>query len=520
MSQLLFYYQLLFFSSNIDTGRLTTLLEQYRDRLHTRGEEEHDEDIVYLLQVLESPLMREYLTRDLSEGGAALVQEMASVLQDHENDVNLSPQSKRKRQLARQASLRALKIALTPQSSPASSPRISKASENRLRPPADFPLTQNFTAAGYGNRGSSHESTPSPRGSQGVVAEVPHPFQHPHMNDDTHSADQGGIISQEPAAYNLDHIYINPYTGKREYPVATTTSTSPTNTDEYDSSHQHVLSNSTNTLIERTVTPYNEGGKKFSSAGSDGYSDFVKKGLNSEDIRTPELGDSQEDFLLSKLTEPTIAPSLVPAHRKGQEQGLPPLPSYTEALSSQHRVKSYEDLLSEKLSHSMKLSPNAQTPDLIPTIQHHPYPIERTMVSPPNPPSITPATPPEGQLITLSLIKGTQGLGFRINKKKNAKKGELNIYVQDIQPGGLAEREGICKGDYLVSINRQKLVGIGVPTAVSLLQQAKGGVEIVIFRKEGGTHDGSPSPTLFPVMSQPMRNDLLPPTSPKTKVTN
>lgn len=510
----------------LDTGRLTMLLEQYRDRLHTRGEEDHDDEILYLLQVLESPLMKEFLTEDVPGGGAAFLEEVASVLENHESDVQLSPQSKRKRQLARQASLRALKIALTPRSSPASSPKISKASEQK--PQNNFPLIHNLTANRFRKRGGSHKSTPSPTEPLPRDDKMkPHPFinsQQPKNSQfDVPEGTSHSLYDQvvpEETRFSVNRNFVS-YSGKRESPpVSMAISTSPTDTNDY--SHQHVLSNSTDTLIERTVTPH----KKYST-GSEGYSEFVKKGLNSEDIRTPDMADSQEEFLqlleFSKMSKPTIAaPSLLPAGPPRKDQQplhlLPMLPSYNEALSSQQRVKSYEDLLSTNPSQPIRLEPT------IKPLNNHPTPI----AAPPTYKEVSTSGLPQqsaplkpqtggitshqtgGQLITLSLVKGPQGLGFRINKKKNSKKGELSAYVQDVQAGSIADSEGIRKGDFLVSINKQNVSGIGVHTIVSLLQQAKGKVEVVLFRKEGGVaHDGSPSPTLIPptvVPHQPQNN--------------
>ncbi len=443
--------------------------------------------------------MKEYLTEASPEGGAALIQEMATVLQHHDNDINMSPQTRRRRKLARQASLRALKIALTPRDSPINSPRVTKTSENRFIP-TDYPLIA--TSTGYGRVGGSHESTPSPRTIDNTGS------YHQLKSPDDFQSNSEQIVPEITSSYNIDHIYISPYTGKHEYPVVEATSISPMNTDDEDEDSAHVLSNSTNTLIERTFD------KKFST-GSKGYSDFIKKGLNSEDIRTPEMRDSQEeDYLLAGIGQ-TIIPTLAPP---GMEP-RPVLPSYTEALT---RVKSFEDIHStQRPNEHGTQRPNehgTQRPNEHGTQQPNepihltnPSPLATpTYMSTRGPPmskippqNVPPISPPNaGQLVTFNLFKGNQGLGFSINKKKNTKKGELNIYIQDIQTGGIGEREGLCKGDYLISINKQNLTGIGLPTAVSLLQQTKGNVELVVYRKEGVAHVGSPSPTMLPWIPQ------------------
>ena len=541
LSYQIFFY-VLFTQCPPDSGRLTTLLEQYRDRLHSRGEEEHDEDIAYLMQVLQSPLMKEYLLGDSPVSEATLIQEMTTALENQEHDVHLSPNSKRRRNLARKASIRALKLALTPHTSP----RIQRANEKRQQRVGspEYPLVQQVMAKSYSNRSGSHESSPSPMvaysNGDGLNDPVTSPrwpregfeSHNPHLN--FHNAAQvtspasDQVVPQDPA-YSIDHIYISPYTGKHEYP-GIESSTSPVEQEEKDP--RDMVSHSTDTLIEHEISPYlvtERDNGMVSVSGSERYSEFIRKGLNSEDIRTPDMGDSQDEETLQgfqKLMGPPT--SFVPRDQQTVTPPVPPvLPSYTEALtcSSQQRVKSYEDLLSDKMDH-MKISP---TPAITPPGAPPPYYYPRGGPTTAGLPTQNVTTDrPRGfqhQLLTISLFKGPQGLGLSINRKKNTQKGEIGIFVQDIQPGGVAEREGICKGDFLVSINNQNLSGIGLPTAVALLQQAKGNIEIVLLRQQGGASVGMEtvlSPTSLPriptqiSMATPISN--IHPSSPKLKV--
>ena len=42
--------------------------------------------------------------------------------------------------------------------------------------------------------------------------------------------------------------------------------------------------------------------------------------------------------------------------------------------------------------------------------------------------------------LVLCLEKGDEGLGFRVKGLKSEQRGELGLFVQDLLPGGLAER--------------------------------------------------------------------------------
>eukprot|EP00795_Rhopilema_esculentum_P004582 gene4582-20849_t len=99
-------------------------------------------------------------------------------------------------------------------------------------------------------------------------------------------------------------------------------------------------------------------------------------------------------------------------------------------------------------------------------------------------------TSAEGREIdTLELVKPEQGgLGFSVVGLKSENRGELGIYVQGIQPGGVADREGnLHEGDQILAINGQRIdTGLSHQDAISILQRTRGHVELIVAR--GGIH--------------------------------
>ncbi|XP_065657579.1 multiple PDZ domain protein isoform X3 [Hydra vulgaris] len=76
------------------------------------------------------------------------------------------------------------------------------------------------------------------------------------------------------------------------------------------------------------------------------------------------------------------------------------------------------------------------------------------------------------------------GLGFSVVGLKSENRGELGIFVQNLQLGGIAERDGRLQvSDQILAING-KLVDTATShqEAISFLQQIKGTIEIVIAR--------------------------------------
>ncbi|KAK7101023.1 multiple PDZ domain protein-like isoform X2 [Littorina saxatilis] len=84
-------------------------------------------------------------------------------------------------------------------------------------------------------------------------------------------------------------------------------------------------------------------------------------------------------------------------------------------------------------------------------------------------------------------------LGFSVVGLKDEEEGELGIYVQDIQPAGIAAKDGrLREGDQLLAIDGQPL-DISHQEAIHILQGAQGPVHIVVARGPVSKAPGSGS---------------------------
>ncbi|NXJ79745.1 MPDZ protein, partial [Trogon melanurus] len=105
----------------------------------------------------------------------------------------------------------------------------------------------------------------------------------------------------------------------------------------------------------------------------------------------------------------------------------------------------------------------------------------------------------QGRLVeTIELIKPLSGgLGFSVVGLKSENRGELGIFVQEIQEGSVAHRDGKLKeADQILAINGQALdQTITHQQAVSILQKAKDNVQLVVAR-------GTFPPLISPVVSR------------------
>ncbi|XP_071587869.1 multiple PDZ domain protein isoform X15 [Heliangelus exortis] len=92
----------------------------------------------------------------------------------------------------------------------------------------------------------------------------------------------------------------------------------------------------------------------------------------------------------------------------------------------------------------------------------------------------------QGRLVeTIELIKPSSGgLGFSVVGLKSENRGELGIFVQEIQEGSVAHRDGKLKeADQILAINGQALdQTITHQQAISILQKAKDNVQLVVAR--------------------------------------
>ncbi|TFK15603.1 insulin receptor substrate 4 [Platysternon megacephalum] len=105
----------------------------------------------------------------------------------------------------------------------------------------------------------------------------------------------------------------------------------------------------------------------------------------------------------------------------------------------------------------------------------------------------------QGRLVeTLELVKPPSGgLGFSVVGLKSENRGELGIFVQEIQEGSVAYRDGRLKeADQILAINGQALdQTITHQQAISILQKAKDNVQLVVAR-------GSLPQLISPVISR------------------
>ncbi|XP_056180525.1 multiple PDZ domain protein isoform X18 [Falco biarmicus] len=92
----------------------------------------------------------------------------------------------------------------------------------------------------------------------------------------------------------------------------------------------------------------------------------------------------------------------------------------------------------------------------------------------------------QGRLVeTIELVKPISGgLGFSVVGLKSENRGELGIFVQEIQEGSVAHRDGKLKeADQILAINGQALdQTITHQQAISILQKAKDNVQLVVAR--------------------------------------
>ncbi|XP_059469867.1 inaD-like protein isoform X2 [Neocloeon triangulifer] len=98
---------------------------------------------------------------------------------------------------------------------------------------------------------------------------------------------------------------------------------------------------------------------------------------------------------------------------------------------------------------------------------------------------------------TVQLFKPEgSSLGFSVVGLRSEERGELGIYVQEIQPPGIAGRDGrLQEGDQILAIDGQPLdADISHQQAISILQQARGLVELVIARQRSSVLDQSSLP--------------------------
>ncbi|XP_056121024.1 multiple PDZ domain protein [Rhinichthys klamathensis goyatoka] len=88
------------------------------------------------------------------------------------------------------------------------------------------------------------------------------------------------------------------------------------------------------------------------------------------------------------------------------------------------------------------------------------------------------------QFQTITLERGSAGLGFSIVGGFGSSHGDLPIYVKNIFPKGAAVEDGrLCRGDQLLTVNGRSLEGVTHSEAVELLRQTSGTVTLQVLPK-------------------------------------
>lgn len=92
-----------------------------------------------------------------------------------------------------------------------------------------------------------------------------------------------------------------------------------------------------------------------------------------------------------------------------------------------------------------------------------------------------------GKKITIQLIKGPQGLGFKLAARDNCAPGEFSpIYIKNILPKGAAITDGrLQRGDRLLEVNKLDMTQRTLHEAVNILRNTKLGsvVELIVSRQ-------------------------------------
>jgi len=82
----------------------------------------------------------------------------------------------------------------------------------------------------------------------------------------------------------------------------------------------------------------------------------------------------------------------------------------------------------------------------------------------------------------IELERGPEGLGFSIVGGHGSPHGDLPIYVKTVFPTGAAARDGQLKrGDQIIAVNGESLVGVAHESAVSMLKRTKGRIVLTVL---------------------------------------
>uniref|UniRef100_A0A3B4V710 Membrane-associated guanylate kinase, WW and PDZ domain-containing protein 1 n=1 Tax=Seriola dumerili TaxID=41447 RepID=A0A3B4V710_SERDU len=115
-----------------------------------------------------------------------------------------------------------------------------------------------------------------------------------------------------------------------------------------------------------------------------------------------------------------------------------------------------------------------------------------TGTTPPDSVSMASSGATQGELLTLTMVKGMDGFGFTIADSATGQRVK-----QVLEPQGCP---GLCEGDLIVEINKQPVQGFSHTQVVELLKECAVGAETSLVVQRGGTEPGQPR-TVFPVDS-------------------
>ncbi|XP_075327707.1 membrane-associated guanylate kinase, WW and PDZ domain-containing protein 2a isoform X3 [Odontesthes bonariensis] len=112
--------------------------------------------------------------------------------------------------------------------------------------------------------------------------------------------------------------------------------------------------------------------------------------------------------------------------------------------------------------------------------------------TPPDSVSMASSGATQGELLTLTMVKGVDGFGFTIADSVTGQRVK-----QVLEPQGCP---GLCEGDLIVEINKQPVQGFTHAQVVELLKECAVGAETSLVVQRGGTESTQPR-TVFPVDS-------------------
>ena len=476
------------------------MLEQYRDKLHRAGDQEHEDELDYIKEILASPIFKQYLS---GSGPSVLTYENSSLISEAtnylltgiegskgEDGVVASVVDKRKRQLQRKESLKALRNAVTPKNSPLVTSRkphnkheSSISSHNQTRPReltspsrkrnsrTDPIVTINAGGSskvaaegartkptnlsnGITNDTSSHGATADSgrtlnarvktlSNSTSTLTERSSPHEDPGMRLWKKSSE--GLLSHSSGSSlsgsqpNINVLRLSP----------TQEDTAPLNTsgpNPVNGSHGNSRLNPVGGGME--ISEWNTG-------NPNNETDRLGRPLDLF-VQTPTSGKQQTSN--KKLILSSVSP-----------ETRPPPPSYHTHMQNKSTKLQQKSQQSNQPSTQPRnpLQNNGIESDLPPPVHHQKAKsfdklFENTQTTsdthqatPLNMPPQLPLTHPmtngsvtkdvsteerRKALFTIRLDKGAEGLGFRVKAVKNEKNEEVGLSVQDLQSGGLAER--------------------------------------------------------------------------------